>query len=211
MKVYVTCATSGDPVRRSLQEATLAHWRSLGIDPRLQSYPGSQRVRFEAVRDDDPGDLFVLADDDCFLRPRAMKLRHADPIETWDQFVERQFAADPKLGMAAAIPQPEFPFEIPQIRPGHGPSFFFQTLPQDQWEVWSTIDAVGGIRFIRREALAGDLPDGTDPLYDYVLCQHLRAKGWTVGYFPHLQCHHLGHGLSFSRDSPNYRATCYRP
>jgi len=215
MEVFLAVGDYGD-LRDEIATATTKHWITLGAHLFADVCGPDQRGRIRDAADRAQGQVYCIADDDCLLKPQAFRLAFKNDLENWDTHVQRIFDANPQLGMCAAIPSPEFPGVINW----GGYNFVLQELPENQWELWDQPTettgnkSVGGIRFIRKGVLDGELPAGDDFDYDHHLCAWIKEQGWTVGYLPVLPCHHLGHGLSVVKKDVDYiqeLATGFRP
>jgi len=61
--------------------------------------------------------------------------------------------------------------------------------------VWEETESLGCPMFVRRGVLA-DLPEGEVTRYDTILTQHVRSRGWKVGFCSRLRHNHIGMGYS---------------
>jgi hypothetical protein len=190
--VWVTCGTynAWDP-RRGLQDATLAHWKSLGVEVVRQrgDTPEHQRGRYAEALTVQTEGFVTISDDDILLRPLTKRFLHKDPVYRWHDYVQSVFDRFPEVGYLG-----------PWLKPCDG-------KPEPRELVKMSV--CGGIRFIRQGAL-----DPTDLLpaegrgYDPQIARMLVARGWSCAKLPRLQAFHLGRGYStVSEQAADYRAT----
>lgn len=142
-----------------------------------------QRLRHARAAELAKTQLYIVADDDLRPADRAF-LTH----EPWNEYVARTMAmsAHAKVAMAAA-------FAIPTNAYPEG------WANDNRWHLWQDeqVSAVGGVRVVRRGAVPGnptELPPKSRPGngYDQELCEWLRGKQRTVGYFLRWPALHLG-------------------
>ena len=135
---------------------------------------GSQMRRHVVAAEDSSGSwAYVSADEDVLPRPEADLRLMLDYAEM-----------HPRFGMIA-LSLPDCPLHH------EDPGF-----PGPRQPVMEC-GAAGGVRLMRREAVAGmewPPPDPGVPGYDVPLAEALRARGWRVGFFTdgRLRANHLG-------------------
>ena len=205
--VFLAVVENPTPVRDAFTLATVRQWETLlGPAPNhlwIRSFGPNHRDRLAWAAEHMTADWGVVADDDCLLRPLAIKSTFKSNPEPWHDYVARIFAARPDLGMVSALPEPH---NTPQHT-----WRWLRTHHPEQVEVWTDVPAIGGIRFVRRDvlrALVEALPaEGPNHNYDReVICPLLRQQGWQIGYLPALPCFHLGFGNSAVGRWTGYRA-----
>lgn len=178
--VFFCSALNGDGLRNKMRHLCQARWNSMGDMINLSLLAPAvltdfQRRRRIVADHTANSEVYIVADDDCFLPARFNLFKCLELMQM-----------NPSFSMISLMPQNAF---IAEWTPTN-----YQTI--GNYDIMEHV-SVGGIRFCRKGHLIDWPPmDPKTPGYDLIHADAIRKTGKRVGYYRHFSQIHLGEGFS---------------